>query len=450
MTNCSRVAIDRSQFTARASKPVAPILPAAPVYNVPDKFAGIVGLQDAGLWDQVIDEIDGRRIRIGNQWLTDFASCNYLGLDLDPEVIDAVDTQVRQWGTHPSWSRMLGQPRLYPMIEERLAELTGAPDVIVLPTISQIHLAVIPLLAGDGTIFMDARAHRTIFDGAVHASAKGATVQRFRANDVEHLAELLRLAPAGKPKLVCMDGINSMTGNAPPLAEFARLCREHGALLYVDDAHGMGVIGERRADESSPYGARGNAVVKYAGETYDNIVLVGGLSKAYSSLLAYVACSSDIKRLIKACAAPYLYSGPSPTASLATVLAGLDVNEKRGEELRADLYRKTVRVLEPPGPARRVHPEHVRVPDHRGAVAAPRGPAPDGCRTAAPRYLRDARAVPGCAARGGRLPHPADHRQHRRPDRPPARHADLGRRRVPAASRRPASGAGGLRTERGW
>src|SRR5689334_2596758 len=114
--------------------------------------------------DAVIDEVDGRRIRIGERWLTDFASCNYLGLDLDPEVIDAVDGQVRRWGTHPSWSRMLGQPRLYPMIEERLTELTGAPDTIVLPTISQIHLAVIPLLAGDGVVFLDARAHRTIYD----------------------------------------------------------------------------------------------------------------------------------------------------------------------------------------------------------------------------------------------------------------------------------------------
>ena len=109
---------------------------------------GIAALQRAGLWDQVIDEIDGRRIRIGDRWLIDFASCNYLGLDLDPHVIEVIDEQVRRWGTHPSWSRMLGSPRLYPMIEERLTELLGAPDVLVLPTITQIHLSVIPALAG--------------------------------------------------------------------------------------------------------------------------------------------------------------------------------------------------------------------------------------------------------------------------------------------------------------
>jgi 8-amino-7-oxononanoate synthase len=307
---------------------------------------GIAALQRAGLWDLVIDEIDGRRIRIGDHWLIDFASCNYLGFDLHPVMIAAIDDQVRRWGTHPSWSRMLGSPRLYPRIEERLTELLGAPDTLVLPTISQIHLAVIPVLAGKGVIYLDARAHKTVYDGCVHARALGATVQRFRAGDVEHLRELLATAPAGVSRLVCMDGVNSMTGNPPDLPAFASLCREYDALLYVDDAHGFGVLGERRPDETSPYGARGNAVVRHQGERYDNVVLVGGFSKAYSSLLAFIACPTDVKRLLKTAATPYLYSGPSPTASLATVLAGFDVNAVEGDAIRADLYRKTRRVLD--------------------------------------------------------------------------------------------------------
>jgi 8-amino-7-oxononanoate synthase len=300
---------------------------------------GIAALQRAGLWDLVIDEI-------GDRWLVDFASCNYLGFDLHPVVIAAIDDQVRRWGTHPSWSRMLGSPRLYPRIEERLTELLGAPDTLVLPTISQIHLAVIPVLAGKGAIYLDARAHKTIYDGCVHARALGATVQRFRAGDVEQLREQLATAPAGVSRLVCMDGVNSMTGNPPDLPAFASLCREYDALLYVDDAHGFGVLGERRPDETSPYGARGNAVVRHCGESYDNVVLVGGFSKAYSSLLAFIACPTDVKRLLKTAAPPYLYSGPSPTASLATVLAGFDVNAVEGDTIRADLYRKTGRVLD--------------------------------------------------------------------------------------------------------
>jgi 8-amino-7-oxononanoate synthase len=139
--------------------------------------------------------------------------------------------------------------------------------------------------------------------------------------------------------------VNSMTGNAPDLAAFARIARSYGALLYVDDAHGFGVIGERRQGETSPYGMRGNSIVRHLGESYDDIVLVGGFSKSYSSLLAFIACPTAIKNLLKVAAAPYLYSGPSPVASLASTLAGFDVNERKGDHLRADLHRMTARVL---------------------------------------------------------------------------------------------------------
>ena len=122
------------------------------------------------------------------------------------------------------------------------------------------------------------------------------------------------------------------------------MCREYDALLYVDDAHGFGVIGEA-PDPDDPYGRRGNGIVRHFGETYDNIVLVGGFSKAYSSLMAFLALPTELKSLLKVAAPTYLYSGPSPTASLATVLAGMQVNDERGDALRADLHRKTANVL---------------------------------------------------------------------------------------------------------
>jgi 8-amino-7-oxononanoate synthase len=297
------------------------------------------------MMDAVIDEIDGRMIRIGDHWLADFASCNYLGFDLDEEIMDAVPAYLRKWGTHPSWSRLLGSPALYEDIEERLTDLLGCEDTLLLPTITHIHMSVIPLLAASGTIFMDARAHKTIYDGCQVARARGAAVKRFRFEDADHLDELLR-AERDPTRLVVMDGVNSMTGNAPDIRAFAAVAREHGALLYVDDAHGFGIVGERSPEETSPYGTRGNSVIRHAGETYDNIVLVGGFSKAYSSLLAFVACPTDVKELLKVAAPPYLYSGPSPVASLATVLAGFDVNERRGDQLRATVYRHTRRILD--------------------------------------------------------------------------------------------------------
>jgi len=307
------------------------------------------------MMDAVIEEVDGRMIRVGDQWLADFASCNYLGFDLDPEIIAAIPAFLEDWGTHPSWSRLLGSPVLYEHIEERLTQLLGCEDSLVLPTITHIHNSVIPVLAASGTIFLDARAHKTIYDGCLIARSRGAAVRRFRFEDPDHLDELLA-AEHDRARLVCMDGVNSMTGNAPDLRAFAEVARRHGALLYVDDAHGFGVIGERAADEQCPYGVRGNSIVRHFGESYDDIVLVGGFSKAYSSLLAFIACPTEVKNLLKVAAPPYLYSGPSPVASLATVLAGFDVNERRGEQLRATVHRHSARVLD-------VHtPNHSQLP----------------------------------------------------------------------------------------
>ena len=238
----------------------------------------------------------------------------------------------------------------------------------MLPTITHIHMSVIPLLAASGTIFLDARAHKTIYDGCQVARSRGAAVRRFRFEDPDHLDELLH-AEADRTRLVCMDGVNSMTGNAPDLRAFAEVARRHGALLYVDDAHGFGVIGERAAGEPSPYGLRGNSVVRHVGESYDGIVLVGGFSKAYSSLLAFIACPTEVKQLLKVAAPPYLYSGPSPVASLATVLAGFDVNERRGDELRTRLHALTARLLGGARPARRRDAEPLGPADHRDPAA---------------------------------------------------------------------------------
>jgi 8-amino-7-oxononanoate synthase len=321
-------------------------VPVAEHERVDSRWADIERLRSRSpLYDAVIEEVRGRRIRIGDRWLTDFASCNYLGFDWDDEIIAAVHTELLRWGTHPSWSRLLGNPRTYIEIEEQLTALLGAPDTLVLPTITHIHTSVIPILAGRGRVLIDAVAHKTIYDGCTIARGRGASLHRFRADDLGQLEELLRRTPGRQSRLVCIDGVNSMTGNTPDLAGLAAVCREHDALLYVDDAHGFGLIGER-PDAAHPYGRRGNSIVRHAGETYDNVILIGGFSKAYSSMAAFLALPTWLKNHLKVAAAPYLYSGPSPTASLAAVLAGLRVNQARGDELRADLAGKTRRVLD--------------------------------------------------------------------------------------------------------
>jgi 8-amino-7-oxononanoate synthase len=312
------------------------------------------------MMDAVIDQQEGRRIRIGDQWLVDWASCNYLGFDLDEEIIAAVPEYLAKWGTHPSWSRLLGSPRLYPEIEEQLTELVGSEDVLLLPTITHIHMSVIPVLVGDGTIFLDGRAHKTIYDGAMVAAGHGASIVRFRHNDFEHLEELVRASDPALPRIIAMDGVNSMTGNGPDMAAFARIAREYELLLYVDDAHGFGVIGERSPDETSTYGMKGNSIIRHQDVSYENTLLVAGLSKAYSSLLAFVALPTGMKEALKVLAPPYLYSGPSPVASLATTLAGLEVNRKRGDDYRATLWRHTDRILQA------VHALGIHTPNESG------------------------------------------------------------------------------------
>ncbi len=296
--------------------------------------------------DAVIDEQIGRRIRIGDHWLTDWASCNYLGFDLDEEIIAAVPEYLARWGTHPSWSRLLGSPRLYHEIEEQMTDLLACEDVLLLPTITHIHMSMIPVLVGDGTVFLDGRAHKTIYDGAMVAAGHGADVVRFRHNDAAHLEELLVATDPGQPRLIAMDGVNSMTGNAPDIAAFARLANEHDALLYVDDAHGFGVIGERSPDELCDYGTSGNSLLRHQGVPYDNVILVAGFSKAYSSLLAFIALPTRLKDAFKVLAPPYLYSGPSPVASLATTIVGLEVNRTRGDLNRLAIWQRTHRVLD--------------------------------------------------------------------------------------------------------
>lgn len=309
--------------------------------------------------DAVIDEQAGRKIRIGDHWLADFASCNYLGFDLDQEIIDAIPEYLAKWGTHPSWSRLLGSPVLYEQIEASVTELLGSEDALLLPTITHIHMSVIPVLAGSGVIFLDGRAHKTIYDGATVARGHGATVTRFRHNDHEHLEELLKKSTV-TPRVVALDGVNSMTGNAPDIREFARVAREYDALLYVDDAHGFGIVGERSSQELCEWGTKGNSIVKHHGETYENVVLVGGFSKAYSSLLSFLALPTRLKDVLKVAAPPYLYSGPSPVASLATTIAGLRVNAERGDAARYAMYRKTKRVLD------RLHELDIYTPNRSG------------------------------------------------------------------------------------
>ncbi len=298
------------------------------------------------LYDNVVTQQIGRKIQVRGRWLDDFASCNYLGLDLHPEVMAAIEPAVRRWGTHPSWARMAASPELYEQLEARLAHLLGAEDALVLPTISLIAIGLLPALAGKGSVlFADKFVHKVNHDGCRLARDMGATLFSFLHDDLDGLERRLGQHAGAVTRVIVVDGILSTTGRTPDLPRLARLARQYDAILYIDDAHGFGVLGEDPTP-GRPYGRRGNGVVRHFDLGYDNILYVAGLSKAYSSLAAFVACPKKLKTHLKCNVTSYLVSGPVPTAALATALAGLELNDRDGDAWRDRLYEYTAAIIE--------------------------------------------------------------------------------------------------------
>lgn len=302
-------------------------------------------LQSSPMFDADALEIRDRQIRFGSRWVADFASCNYLGFDLNEQIIESVAPALRKWGVHPSWCRLVASPNLYNQAEEAIADLIGAEDVLMLPTVTLISVGVIPALVGkDGVMFLDKSAHMTMYEACKMARDNGGILKSFQHRDYETLEQGLREHKNNPKKMILVDGAYSMTGNFVDLPRIVSLAKQYDAIVYIDDAHGFGVIGENPTAEV-PYGFRGNGVVRHFGMNYDNILYVGGLSKAYSSLAAFIACSTKMKNFLKAYATPYDLSGPCPTASLQTVLTGLAVNETSGDVIRKKLFDLTKMAL---------------------------------------------------------------------------------------------------------
>jgi len=216
----------------------------------------------------------------------------------------------------------------------------------VFPTVTLLHLGVLPKLAGSGgAVILDSAAHHSLQEAAALARSRGTAVTTFRHGDAEDLdRQLLRLADRST-RIVAVDGIYSMSGNEAELAILVDLARLHDATVYVDDAHGIGVMGERPGPDA-PYGRRGNGVVRHQGLGLERLVYVAGLSKAFSSLAAFVTCANDEERAEIEAASTMVFSGPVPVASLATALAGIEVNQREGDAIRARLWRLTERLLD--------------------------------------------------------------------------------------------------------
>ena len=286
---------------------------------------------DAHLKDLVIDEMGpGREIVVNGRRVINFGSDSFLGLDQDPRVQEAVRRGLRRWGTHNGSSRAFASVRVNIEAEAKLAEWLGIESVLILPSVMLANLGAIPGLVGrQDAIAMDEQAHTSMQEAAKIAKTNGTKVATFAHSDPLALERTLRGLRPYRSALVCIDGVYSMSGRIPPMAELDAVARAHDAVLYIDDTHGTGVLGEQ-----------GRGTVLEALGNYENTFVVGSLSKAFSCAGGFIGCPEPFHRLLKIRCAPYVFGGPVVPSFLEAI--GTVINILRSAEypaLRARLDR---------------------------------------------------------------------------------------------------------------
>lgn len=257
--------------------------------------------------------VDATRIRVEGREVVAFCSNDYLGLAGHPLVTAAFVEAARRWGVGSGASHLVsGHTLEHHALEDELARFVGRPRAVLFSTGYMANLAVVRALAGRGdSVLEDRLNHASLIDAGL---ASGARFRRYAHSDVAALRT--RLTREGSARtLVATDGVFSMDGDVAPLPELAAACREHGAALFVDDAHGFGVLGD---------GGRGS--VERAGLALDDVpALVCTLGKAVGTFGAFVSGSEALVETLVQSAREYIYTTALPPAVAAATRAALRV-----------------------------------------------------------------------------------------------------------------------------
>lgn len=264
--------------------------------------------------------IDGRRLVM-------LGSNSYLGLTNHPKVKEAATEAIRKYGTGCAGSRFLnGTLDIHEELEGRLASFMRKEAALTFSTGFQTNLGTIaPLVGKDDVVAIDKADHASIIDGC---RLSFGDVRKFRHNDPADLDRLLGSA-GERGKLVVVDGVFSMEGDISDLPSILDVSRAHGARLMVDDAHGIGVLGE---------GGRGTA--EHFGLEDEVDIIMGTYSKSLASIGGFVVASRDVINYIKHHSRALIFSASPPPASVASVLAALDIIEQEPER-RERLWENT-------------------------------------------------------------------------------------------------------------
>jgi 8-amino-7-oxononanoate synthase len=260
-------------------------------------------------------------------------SNNYLGLTHHPKVLRAAEAALHRYGTGCTGSRFLnGTLDLHEVLEERLARFMGQESALVFSTGYQTNLGVLATLVGrDDHVFLDKLNHASLVDGARLAYG---TTHRYPHGDLGVLERQLAKVPADAGKLIVTDGIFSMEGDIADLPGIVSLAEFYGAEVMVDDAHAFGVLGEWGG--GTPQHFRLEPKVALTMATF---------SKSLASIGGVIAGPEPVLHYLKHHARSLIFSASMPPASVATVLAALDVIEEEPERREA-LWRNTRRMQE--------------------------------------------------------------------------------------------------------
>ena len=272
---------------------------------------------------RLLDSPQAEHIVANNEHFLSFCSNDYLGLANHPDLIATMQSAAQASGVGSGASNLItGHHRYHDNLEKQLAKFVQMPAALLFSTGYMANIGVISALMGrNDAVFADKLNHACLNDGAFLSRA---TFHRFPHNDVVALEALLKTSTA-KHKLIAADAVFSMDGDMAPLPEYLSLCEKYDAYLYVDDAHGFGVLGEH-----------GQGTLNHFNLKSPRIIMMATLGKAAGVAGAFVAGEQVLIEYLIQKANSYVYSTPAPPALSATLSTSVNLIEQ-GDHLRSHL-----------------------------------------------------------------------------------------------------------------
>jgi 8-amino-7-oxononanoate synthase len=280
-----------------------------------------------------IESEQDTEVVIAGKRLLMFGSNSYMGLTNHPKVKEAAVKAIQKYGTGCAGSRFLnGTLDIHIQCEEKIARFVGKEASLLFSTGFQVNLGVISSVVGrDDYVLLDKLDHASIVDGARLSFGKAI---RFRHNDMAGLEEALQQLPDDKGKLIVADGVFSMDGDIFDLPAAARLAEEYNAMIMLDDAHAIGVIGEQ-----------GRGTASHFGLTDKVDLIMGTFSKSLAALGGFVASDRVTVDYLKHTSRALIFSASPTPPSVASVMAALDIIESEPERIQK-LWDNTHRMAE--------------------------------------------------------------------------------------------------------